>query len=217
MMQLTWGRASRLTPRSNSGVAKLSLAIPATPRLVLADLLPGARVRDALLVVGGAGLTGAAAQVAVPIPGTPVPLTLQTFAVLAVGGALGCRRALTSMGLYVAAGVAGVPWFAGQASGVPVATFGYLLGFVTAAAVVGRLAERGTDRTPVRTVWLMLAGSLVIYAFGVPVLMASAHLSLPAALAQGVYPFLLGDAVKAVAAAGVLPGAWWLAGRREHR
>lgn len=195
----------------------MSLAIPETPRLVLADLLPGARVRDALLVVGGAGLTGAAAQVAVPIPGTPVPLTLQTFAVLAVGGALGCWRALASMGLYVAAGVAGVPWFAGQASGVPVATFGYLLGFVAAAAVVGRLAERGADRTPVRTVWLMLAGSLVIYAFGVPVLMASAHLSLPAALAQGVYPFLLGDAVKAVAAAGVLPGAWWLAGRREHR
>lgn len=175
---------------------------------VLSDLIPGARVRDVALVVGGAALTGLAAQLSFPVPGTPVPITGQTFAVLLVGAALGQSRAALSLALYVLAGVAGVPWFAGGGHGFVGATFGYLLGFVAAAALVGRLAERGGDRKVGRTVATMILGNLVIYAFGVPVLMAVTGMSLPTALAAGVVPFLIGDGLKVLVAAGVLPAAW---------
>ncbi|MEV0969122.1 biotin transporter BioY [Microtetraspora glauca] len=180
---------------------------------VLSDLIPGARVRDAALVLGGAALTGLAAQLSFPIPGSPVPVTGQTFAVVLVGAALGFNRAALSMGLYVLAGIAGVPWFTGGGHGPGGATFGYLIGFVVAAALVGRLAERGGDRTPARTAGTMILGNLVIYAFGVPVLMAVTGMGLAPALAAGVVPFLAGDAVKIAVAAGLLPAAWKLTGR----
>jgi biotin transport system substrate-specific component len=172
-------------------------------------------VADVALVLGAAGLTGLAAQVAFPIPGTPVPVTLQTFAVLLAGAALGWQRALASMALYVAAGLAGVPWFAGHSSGLPKATFGYLLGFILAAVLVGRLAGRGGDRTPLRTIGTMTLGTLVVYLVGVPVLDANVPGGLAEALELGAVPFLLGDAVKVLAAAGVLPGAWWLVRRMK--
>ncbi|MGI5492423.1 biotin transporter BioY [Microtetraspora malaysiensis] len=183
---------------------------------VLSDLIPGARVRDAALVAGGAALTGLAAQLAFPVPGSPVPVTGQTFAVVLVGAALGFNRAALSMLLYVLAGIAGVPWFTGGASGPGGATFGYLIGFIVAAALVGRLAERGGDRTPARTAGTMLFGNLVIYAFGVPVLMTVTGMGLGAALAAGVVPFLVGDALKIAVAAGLLPTAWRLT-RRSGR
>lgn len=187
-------------------------ARPAGPA-VLADLVAGTRARDAALVLGGAGLVGLAAQVSVPLPGTPVPLTLQTLAVLLVGASLGWRRALPSLALYAAAGAAGVPWFAGGGSGVAMASFGYVLGFVVAATVVGRLAEQHGDRTVARTVGTMLLGSLAVYAVGVPVLMAATGMDLGAALDAGVVPFLVGDAIKLALAAGVLPAAWSLVRR----
>ncbi|MFF3665278.1 biotin transporter BioY [Microtetraspora malaysiensis] len=183
---------------------------------VLSDLIPGARVRDAALVAGGAALTGLAAQLAFPVPGSPVPVTGQTFAVVLVGAALGFNRAALSMLLYVLAGIAGVPWFTGGASGPGGATFGYLIGFIVAAALVGRLAERGGDRTPARTAGTMLFGNLVIYAFGVPVLMTVTGMGLGAALAAGVVPFLVGDALKIAVAAGLLPATWRLT-RRSGR
>src|SRR3954468_11036393 len=97
---------------------------------VLSDLVPtgalGARVRDAVLVVAGAGLTGLAAQLSFPMPGSLVPVTGQTFAVVLVGAALGLNRAALSMALYVLAGLAGVPWFAQGSHGFVGATFGYL-------------------------------------------------------------------------------------------
>ena len=177
---------------------------------VLSDLIPASRVRDALLVVGGAALTGLAAQLSVPVPGSPVPVTGQTFAVVLVGAALGLNRAALSMGLYVLAGVAGVPWFQGASHGFVGATFGYLLGFVAAAALVGRLAERGGDRTVPRTLATMVLGNLVVYAFGLPVLMAVTGMDLGTALSKGVVPFLIGDALKIALAAGLLPAAWRL-------
>lgn len=185
-------------------------------RSVLVDLLPGARVRDIALVACGAGLTGLAAQVVVPLPGTPVPVTGQTAGVLLTAAALGWHRGVASMLLYVLAGLAGVPWFAEGSAGWPAATGGYLLGFVLAAVIVGALSGRGGDRTPLRTVAMMAAGTVTIYAVGVPVLMGATGLGLVAALSAGVLPFLLGDALKAALAAGLLPGTWALVRRRNR-
>lgn len=177
---------------------------------VLVDVLPGTALRDVLAVVGGAALVGLLAQVAVPLGFTPVPLTGQTLGVLLVGTALGWRRAVAAMGLYLVAGLAGVPWFAGHASGWPGASGGFLVGFVLAAAVCGWLAERGGDRRVWRSAVLMVAGEVAIYAVGVPWLAVSLHVGLAKAIALGCTPFLVGDALKAAAAAGLAPAAWRL-------
>jgi biotin transport system substrate-specific component len=188
----------------------------ATPRTgqVLADLLPSTRVRDAALVAGGAVLTGLAAQLAVPVPGSPVPVTGQTFAALLVGTSLGARRGFLSLAVYALAGVLGVPWFAGGGSGAGAASFGYVLGMLLAAMAVGALARRGGDRSALRTAGTMLVGEAIIYAVGVPYLALATGMSASAALAAGFTPFLLGDALKAALAMGALPTAWRLAGRR---
>ncbi|WP_373289969.1 biotin transporter BioY [Longimycelium tulufanense] len=180
---------------------------------MLADLVPGALARDIALVAAGAGLTGLLAQVALPVPGTPVPVTGQTFAALLVGAALGWQRGAASMALYLLAGMAGVPWLAGGASGWAAASFGYVVGLVFAGALVGALAGRGGDRTPLRTAGTMVLGNLAIYAVGVPWLMAVTGFDLANALARGVLPFLLGDALKIALAVGLLPGAWSLVRR----
>ncbi|MER6270785.1 biotin transporter BioY [Streptomyces sp900105755] len=180
---------------------------------VLADLLPASRVRDAALVAGGAALTGLAAQIAVPVPGSPVPVTGQTFAALLVGTALGARRGLLSLTLYALAGLAGVPWFASGTSGVSV-SFGYILGMMLASAVVGALARRGADRGVLRMAGTMLLGEALIYAVGVPYLAYAADMSASAAIAAGLTPFLIGDAVKAALAMGAVPAAWRLVGKR---
>jgi biotin transport system substrate-specific component len=188
--------------------------IAARPR-VLADLVPGALVRDVLLIAGAAALTGLAAQVVIPLPVTPVPISLQTFTVLLSGAALGPTRGGLAMGLYLAAGAVGVPWFAEQNSGVGFPSFGYIVGFVVAAIVVGWLARRGLDRTVPTTLAVMVLGNLVIYALGVPWLAVSLGVDLPTALEFGAWPFLIGDALKIALAAGLLPAAWWLA--RDRR
>lgn len=193
-------------------VVSSATLLPRTPR-VLADLVPRVLARDAVLVAGGALLTGVAAQVAIPVPGTPVPLTLQTLAALLVGAALGWRRGLTSLALYALVGIAGVPWFADGKSGWQLASFGYIVGFVLAAGLVGWLAERGVDRRVLPAALAMVAGNVVIYACGVPVLMGATGMDLRPALSAGVVPFLLTDLIKIVAAAGVLPATWALVRR----
>ncbi|WAU79648.1 biotin transporter BioY [Streptomyces sp. Qhu-G9] len=180
---------------------------PAHPRQVLADLLPASRVRDVALVAGGAALVGLAAQLAVPVPGSPVPVTGQTFAALLVGTALGAGRGLASLALYALLGLAGMPWFAEGSSGVT-ASFGYILGMLLAATVVGALARRGADRSVVRMAGAMLLGEAIIYAIGVPYLAFAADLTAAQAVAAGLTPFLVGDALKAALAMGVLPAAW---------
>jgi biotin transport system substrate-specific component len=180
---------------------------------VLSDLLPGTLGRDLALVVGSAVFVGLAAQISLPIPGTPVPVSGQPFAVLLAGATLGMGRSAAGMLLYLLAGMAGVPWFAEGSSGAGMPSLGYVIGFVLAGALVGALSQRGGDRTPVRTACTMAVGLLAIYAVGVPYLMAALHVDLAKAVAMGVTPFLIGDALKVVLAAGLLPAAWKLAGR----
>ncbi|MFE7384219.1 biotin transporter BioY [Streptomyces zhihengii] len=190
-------------------------AAPVRSGIVLADLVPASRVRDIALVAGGAVLTGLAAQISVPVPGSPVPVSGQTFAALLVGTALGARRGFASLALYAVAGMAGMPWFAEGASGWSMPSFGYILGMLLAATVVGALARRGADRTVLRTAGSMVLGSVIIYAVGVPYLALATGMSLPAAVSAGLVPFLIGDALKAALAMGALPAAWKLVGRRR--
>lgn len=193
-----------------------STAVVRQPR-VLADLVSSSWIADTLLIIGGAALVGLTAQVTVPVPGTPVPVTLQTFGVLLVGAALGAWRGAAALTLYAVAGSLGMPWFADGQSGFGGATFGYVLGFIVAAALVGWLAEGGDARTPVTTLGTMVLGNVVIYAIGVPWLMAYLGVSFEKALTLGFTPFFFGDVLKLILAALVLPGAWALVNRvRKH-
>ena len=177
---------------------------------VLADYLPGARTRDLALVLTGTAFITIAGQLTIPLPFTPVPLSLATFAVLLSGAALGPRRAGTSVLLYLALGLVGVPMFANHASGWAFASFGYIVGYFPAALLVGFLARRRADRSVVATVGMACLGSLVIYAFGLPWLMTYLGVDLSTGLRLGVTPFLIGDLLKAIAAAVVLPTTWTL-------
>jgi biotin transport system substrate-specific component len=143
------------------------------------------------------------------VPGSPVPVTGQTFAALLVGTTLGASRGFFALALYALAGVAGVPWFASGTSGVAV-SFGYILGMILASAAVGALARRGADRSMLRMAGAMLVGEAIIYAVGVPYLSFAADLTASAAIAAGLTPFLIGDLLKAALAMGVLPTAWKL-------
>jgi biotin transport system substrate-specific component len=189
-------------------------ATPIRTGQVLADLLPASRVRDAALVLGGAALTGLAAQISVPVPGSPVPVTGQTFAALLVGTALGAGRGFLSLALYLLAGMAGVPWFAQGGSGAGAPSLGYVLGMLLASTVVGALARRGADRNVWRTAGTMVLGEAIIYAVGVPYLALATGMSASAAIAAGLTPFLIGDALKAALAMGLLPTAWKLVDRK---
>src|SRR5512133_3126066 len=127
-------------------------------------------LRDVTLIVLGTLFVAALAQVKIPLPFTPVPLTGQTFAVLLVGAALGSKRGATSMALYIAIGALGLPIFAGGQAGLAYlsgATLGYLIGFVIAAYVIGLLAERGLERNVRTSLLPFLVGTVIIYACGV--------------------------------------------------
>ena len=192
-----------------------TLAAP-QPR-VLADFLMNTRVRDAALVLTAALLTAACAQISIPIPGSPVPVTGQTFAVLLTGAALGANRGASGQLLYVAMGLVGLPFYADGAHGVDVvwgATGGYLIAFPISAWVCGRLAEKRYDRTPQTALPAFLAGSLIVFAIGVPWLAVSADISLWKAIDLGFVPFIPGGILKAALAAGLLPTAWAIANRK---
>lgn len=186
-------------------------------RLVLADLVPGAAVTSIGLVAGGAALTGAAAQVVVHTSLTPVPFTLQTLSVLLVGAALGPIRGSLSMLVYVAVGALGVPWFAGHGSGWGGASFGYLIGFILAAAVAGALAQRGADRKVTGTVLLMVLGNLAVYAVGATWLGFALDVDAVTAIKLGVVPFLISDGLKIAVATSLLPGTWKLVQRADRQ
>lgn len=188
----------------------------------MADHLVGASRRgvliDTILILTGVIALALSAQVRIPLGFTPVPISGQTFAVLLVGASLGSRRGLLSCLLYVILGVAGAPIFTDQTSGIvnlmgP--TGGYLVGFVVAAALLGALAQRRVDRHVGPAFLAMLASSIVIYAFGLTGLMLATGASLPRAAELGLYPFIVGDLIKAALAGLALPTAWAIIARLE--
>jgi biotin transport system substrate-specific component len=175
------------------------------------------RLRHIGLIVAGALLIFLTARISVVLPGNPVPFTMQNFGILVVGGALGLRRGSVAAILYVLLGVVGLPFFAEGRGGLQViwgATGGYLIGFIVAAALVGRLAELGWDRRLGGAIGATTLGTIVIYAIGVPWLAVVVGLSAGDAIATGLVPFLLADVLKLLAAAVVFPAAWWVVGRR---
>jgi len=208
----------------------MTIAIPRLDRttaaergLTLADFLVpisvgerlNPRLRHMVLIVTGALFIYLTALVY--IVRLPVPLTGQTFGVLLVGGALGARRGFAAVALYVLLGLVGLPFFAEGKGGSAVilgATGGYLIGFIVAGAIVGRLAELGWDRHIGGAVGMMLVGSVAIYAIGLPWLGFVAHLSPADTIAAGLTPFIIWDSAKLAVAAGIFPAAWWLIGRR---
>ncbi len=203
--------------------------------LTLADALAGratsghlARVLgDAALVIAGSLVIALSAAVSIRLPGNPVPITGQTFGVLLVAGALGLRRGVASTALYLAIGIVGLPAFAEGKAGLAIiasvnggrlvlgATGGYLVGFVLASALVGRLAERGWDRRLPGALAAMALGNLAIYAAGLPWLAAATGYSVGETITKGLVPFVLGDMLKLVLAGAALPAAWWVVGRQR--
>ena len=183
----------------------LSMTIPQT---VAQRLIRGRAAVDVLLVIGASVLIALAAQVAIPLPFTPVPMTLQPLAVLFVGIALGASRGAAAATLYLLEGIGGLPVFAqghGGAIWLVGATAGYLYSYPAAAWLAGWLSERGWGSTVVRAVTGMLAALALIYAGGWAWL---AMLTSPrAAFAAGVAPFVLADAVKIALGAALLPYA----------
>lgn len=189
----------------------MSVSISTRPALI-DRVLSRSLASDVALVLAGAVLTALAAQIAIPM--WPVPITGQTFAVLLVGAVLGASRGALSLIAYFSMGAAGLPVFTGAVSGVSFGTtFGYQVGFIAAAAVVGWFAQLGWHKSAGGVLASFLIGNAVIYAFGLPWLaFALSNLNLgsdlAAVLTAGLLPFLIGDALKMILAMTALPLAW---------
>lgn len=181
-------------------------------------VVPRSIATDIALILGGAVVTAAAAQIAIPM--WPVPITGQTFAVLLVGAVLGASRGALSMIAYFSLGAAGLPVFTGAVSGITFGpTFGYLVGFIAAAAVVGWLSQLGWHTRISGVLASFAIGNSVIYLFGLPWLaFALSNLNIASdfgsVIAAGLVPFLVGDAIKMALAAAALPLAWKYVGTK---
>jgi biotin transport system substrate-specific component len=187
-------------------------------RAVLADVIPGARVRDAVLVVSGALLTALFAQISIHVPGSPVPITGQTLAVGLVGATLGMRRGMASLALYAVLGLF-LPFYADGDSGWDVvwgASGGYIIGFIFAAGFIGWMAEHGADRNVVLAFLAFVGGQLLIFAFGLAGLKIAVGESWGWTIHNGFTIFIFGGLVKAAIGAIALPGAWRLVRRFER-
>lgn len=199
-------------------------ALHRPPSLSLADALVRHRTfaTDAALIFGGVALTAVAAQVSVPL--WPVPVTGQTLAVLLVGATLGARRGALAMVAYTVLGLAGLPLFAnftGGPAAVLKPSFGFILGFIVAAALIGWLSERRWDRRPLFSLLGFFAASLVPFAIGLPYMaVILGTLGMPndpsTVISLGFTPFIAGGVVKWLIAAAVLPIAWRFAGRNDR-
>lgn len=205
----------------------LTLAPPRSRAVARAAFQVGCAVAGSFLVAG-------LAQISFRLPFTPVPITGQTLGVLLVGAAYGPALGAATLALYLVWGLVGLPVFAPNASGshdtglavlrTTSFTGGYLVGFVLAAGVAGWLSRRGWDRNVRSSIGAMLLGSIAIYAIGVPWLyhalppvIDGTPVTLDTALSYGLYPFIIGDTLKLLAAAGLLPVAWRLVERLRPR
>jgi biotin transport system substrate-specific component len=195
-------------------VSSTTLALAASP--------PRARSRTAyrvLLAFAGSWLVAGLAQLELRLPFTPVPVTGQTLGVLLVGASLGVGLGAVSMGLYLAQGALGLPFFSGGEAGASFlglasVTGGYLWGFCASAATVGWLAGRGWDRSLRSSIGAMFLGEVALYLVAIPWLMQALDVSLGRALELGLAPFVVGDTLKLLLAAGLLPAGWRLAKKR---
>ena len=201
-MALTYGCGMAMNTPSSANLDAESAVDAATPAAATRPL-PATLAREAGLVVAGAVALTLIGQISLPLPFTPVPVTLGTLAVLGVGGLLGARRALGSVALYAAAGVAGAPVLAGWSSGAT-ASFGYVLGYAPAAVIagwaLGRTADGDRRPLPVR-IGLMLVASAVVYVPGLIWLKAATGVAWGSAVGLGLVPFVIGDILKSVVAA----------------
>jgi biotin transport system substrate-specific component len=195
----------------------MSSNVTSPPTLRTAVLARSTWLSEAILLGAGVLLVALSAQVTFHLPGTPVPISGQTFAVLLVGSAYGATRGVATIALYLAVGIVGLPVFSSGTSGweqVSGATGGYLVGMLVAAGIAGLLAQRGLDRKVSSAVASMLTGNVVIYVFG----LAWLYHELPNAtftstLEAGLYPFVVGDLLKVYLAGALLPAAWSLVRR----
>ncbi len=207
-----------------------SIAVAPRPHRVLADVVarPSTRSRafavDAALVTAGALFVAVLAQVSIPL--WPVPITGQTLGVIVVGAALGARRGAASLTVYLLAGLAGLPVFAdftGTIAAVAKPSFGFIIGFIAAAAVAGWFAERSWDRRPVLAFVGFAAASVIPFLFGIPYMalilnaVLGMELSFWQILEAGLFPFIVGGIIKAAIAAALSPAAWALVRRLDRR
>lgn len=205
-------------------MSNLTLANRIWPEAKASNLM-----RNIVLAVAGSLLVAAAAQITVPM--WPVPMTLQTLAVLGVGAAYGARLGAATLLLYAIEGAVGLPFFAGGKSGIadakldyflPAGSMGYVVGFILAAFLVGKLVESGWANTFFKSVLATVAGAIVLYVPGLIWLSIwaaktqgmDASAAMQAAINWGLTPFLVGDAVKAVIAGLAVPAAGLAFSRR---
>lgn len=207
-----------------------SIAVAPGRHRVLADVVarPSSRLRslavDTALVTAGAAVVAVLAQVSVPL--WPVPITGQTLGVIVVGAALGARRGAAALTVYLLVGLAGLPVFAdftGSIAAVTKPSFGFILGFIVAAAVAGWFAERAWDRRPVLAFLGFAAASAIPFLFGIPYMalilngVMGLDYSFWGLLEVGLFPFIVGGVIKAAIAAAIIPAAWGLVHRLDGR
>lgn len=175
-----------------------------------------ALITDVTLVLLGSAVMAGLAQLSFRLPFTPVPVSGQTLGVMLIGASLGAWRGGAAMLLYLAEGAAGLPVFAEGQSGFlflhSAPTTGFLWGFVVAAAVIGLLAQLGWDRSVGSSIGAMVVGEVIVFTMGVAWLAHFLGISGEAALEAGLYPFVVGDVLKLLIAAGLLPAAWRFVG-----
>ncbi|EJN52950.1 BioY family protein [Actinomyces sp. ICM58] len=172
---------------------------------VLADRLGGTIAREIALIAAGTLALIVLARISIPLPFTPVPVSLGTLGALSVGTALGARRGLVSVAAYALLGIAGAPVFTGTNIGWAFASFGYILGYFLVAAIAGLAAQRGADRRVLTMAPTALASIFSVYVLGLAWMIPFAHMTLEQGLMKGFVPFIVGDLVKAAVAAGLFP------------
>jgi biotin transport system substrate-specific component len=196
------------------------VSIAQTQNITLIDkLVARTRINNVILVISGVLLTALSAQLS--IPALPLPFTLQTLAVLVIGSTYGAARGSITMAVYALVGALGLPVFEGASSGFNVlfgSTGGFIIGFIFAAAVAGRLAELNWSSNALKALCSFVASTVVIYGFGIPVLaMIPYYEANVFRAAQDMLPFLIWDAAKAVFAAALIPSAWLLVKKLDKK
>ena len=188
-------------------MSTLTVAPAATARgnRVLADRFGGTIVREVALVAAGTIALIVLARVSIPLPFTPVPVSLGTLGALSVGATLGARRGLVSVAAYALLGIAGAPVFTGTNVGWAFASFGYILGYFLVAAIAGLAAQRGADRRVLTMAPTALASIFSVYVLGLAWMIPFAHMTIEQGIMKGFVPFIVGDLVKAAVAAGLFP------------